>query len=197
MRIVYATPYHLLGTATHRPQFLFLLLSLSSVTALRFSFWIANNAPFSQRRKIALLEMNSTVERLEFVLRRLRNLTARECPISCRRCSIGMTTSGQIFTVEGAEGTTSTYVNEHGSIHQVMTVRSVDETFIAFQGRASIENTYFPGYCWLIAYCTNCGSHLGWKFQKVDGSPNKANRPSTFWGFMSSSVSTIHNFVEV
>jgi cereblon len=134
--------------------------------------------------------MNSTVERLENVLRGLRKLTGRERPVVCVNCNARLTTSGQVFTVEGAEGTTSTYVNDHGAIHQIMTLREVDENKIGFQGRASVENTYFPGYCWRISYCRICYSHLGWKFQKLDESPNKTNRPSTFWGFMSSSVKT-------
>ena len=134
--------------------------------------------------------MHSTVERLEDVLKGLRKLTTRERSVVCLQCSTKLTTSGQIFTVEGAEGATSTYVNDHGAIHQIMTLRQVNETKIGFQGRASIENTYFPGYCWLISYCRNCYSHLGWKFQKVDDSPNRTNRPESFWGFMSSNVKT-------
>ena len=159
-------------------------------TAIRFSFWIANNAPFSQNHKIKLLQMHSTVERLEDVLKGLCKLTNRERSVVCLQCSTRLTTSGQIFAVEGAEGATSTYVNDHGAIHQIMTLRQVDETKIGFQGRASIENTYFPGYCWLISYCRNCYSHLGWKFQKVDDSPDKTDRPESFWGFMSSNVKT-------
>jgi hypothetical protein len=26
------------------------------------------------------------------------------------------------------------------------------------------EDSWFPGYCWTIAYCAACYAHLGWKF---------------------------------
>ena len=29
-----------------------------------------------------------------------------------------------------------------------------------------VEDSWFPGYCWTIAYCASCYAHLGWKFTR-------------------------------
>ena len=63
--------------------------------------------------------------------------------------------------------------------------------------------SYFPGYSWTITYCSRCASLLGWKFRKVNPKSSRSSsgtasenqqhpdRPSEFFGFMSSSIVTI------
>lgn len=36
---------------------------------------------------------------------------------------------------------------------------------------------FFGRYAWTVAYCDNCGSHLGWKF-----TTKKKLEPKKFWG---------------
>jgi len=165
---------------------------------------MANNAPFSENERLKLLKMNSVLERLLFIWKAVKKLTDTNINghsfIVCNICDTPFTTVSDVFTVDGAEGITSTYVNHSGFIHQITTLRNVDTKKIMFQGLQCTENSYFPSYSWLITCCRRCGSLLGWKFQKVlelDDSKNSAKnrldrdtpeRPSTFYGFMASNV---------
>jgi len=158
----------------------------------KFSFWMANNAPFTEAERLSLLKMNSTLERLVFINKAVQKLTAEPDFICCSLCRSRFTSVTNVFTVGGAEGSTSTYVNDHGYIHQITTLRSVNTRRIAFEGRPCTHNSYFPGYSWQITRCRRCASLLGWKFEKV-GKRNRTNldatdRPDTFFGFMSSNV---------
>ena len=154
-----------------------------------------------------LLKMNSVLERLLFIWKNVRRWTAENAQthICCDLCETSFTAVSDIFTVGGAEGTTSTYVNGQGFIHQITTLRNVDENKLLFQGAPSTENSYFPGYSWWITICRRCGSLLGWKFQKVGnleidgdiddddshiGDRDTPERPPYFYGFMSSNVKT-------
>ncbi|OEU07510.1 hypothetical protein FRACYDRAFT_250931 [Fragilariopsis cylindrus CCMP1102] len=173
----------------------------NNLEPIRFSYWMANNAPFSENERLKLLRMNSVLERLLFIWKAIKKLTETNTNgysfITCNICEIPFTTVSDVFTVCGAEGTTSTYVNRSGFIHQITTLRNVDTHKISFQGNPSTENSYFPGYSWRITCCRRCGSLLGWKFQKIDDTKTNdrircdkdtLERPSTFYGFMTSNV---------
>jgi len=168
---------------------------------MAFSYWIANNAPFSEEDRIKLLKMDSVLERLLFVWEAVKRLTANssESRVCCLPCRTYLSDVSEIFVVGGAEATTSAYVNGHGFIHQITTLREVDEDQLNFRDRPSTENSYFPGYSWHITSCKRCGSQLGWKFRKVvddecdeDGSEwidrDTLGRPPYFYGFMTANV---------
>ena len=180
---------------------------------------MANNAPFSEGERLKLLKMDSVLERLLYIWKSVEKLTAPRTTsrICCGLCGIALADTAQIFVVGGAEGTTSAYVNGHGFIHQITTLRRVlhEPTHLSFRDLPSTENSYFPGYSWWITCCNRCGSMLGWKFQKVDtdpdgdttdatdddsedGRPRRApvdpdtpERPPYFYGFMASNVKII------
>jgi len=180
---------------------------------------MANNAPFSEGERLKLLKMDSVLERLLYIWKSVERLTSQTTlsKICCGRCGVALADISQIFVVGGAEGTTSAYVNGHGFIHQITTLRKViHENRISFRDSPSTENSYFPGYSWWITCCSRCGSMLGWKFQKVslsshenedsegDDDTNVNNsakkrvndkdtliRPPYFYGFMASNVKVI------
>lgn len=171
---------------------------------------MANNAPFSESEKLKLLKMDSVLERLLFIWKAVQKLTTTQSEVCCGLCGSPLASVAQIFCVGGAEGTTSAYVNGHGFIHQITTLRDILEpNAVSFRESPSTENSYFPGYSWWITCCSFCGSMLGWKFQKVrsmktgkhsdenegDSSSKKSlidkdtpERPPYFYGFMSSNV---------
>ena len=130
---------------------------------------MANNAPFSEREKLKLLKMDSVLERLLFVWKAIEKLTSTQSELCCGLCGKPLAFVSEIFCVGGAEGTTAAYVNGHGFIHQITTLRNVlnDNNVVSFRDFPSTENSYFPGYSWWITCCSVCGSMLGWKFQKV------------------------------
>jgi Yippee zinc-binding/DNA-binding /Mis18, centromere assembly len=107
-----------------------------------------------------------------------------------------------MFTLEGAEGTTGHYVNEHGVIHQTITLREVNEGSVHFDSEAHVQDSWFPGYSWTIMSCAACAHHLGWKFCAVEGTPSNASldcptnvssahalrRPKVFYGISAANV---------
>lgn len=161
----------------------------------KFSFWMASNMPLSVEEKLVLLQVPSTVERLKLLQNHLGRYTKATCYVCCKVCRIALSTVNRVFTVGGAEGTTGNFVNEHGFIHQVVTLRQIDEQEVVCIGPASTENSYFSGYSWTVTYCQRCGTLLGWKFHWVGGAGRarraaEKNRPDSFFGFMSSSLMT-------
>ena len=155
----------------------------------KFSFWCASNLPLSESDRLALLETSSTYERLLLVDQHVEDLSSGNRAIVCARCDQSLSTVKSVFTVQGAEGTTSAYVNDHGYIHQITTLRLVDVHSIVLEGVPHTENSYFPGYSWTVCYCRSCLSLLGWMFRRVHHNiPLSNDRPKTFFGFQSSSV---------
>jgi ATP-dependent protease La (LON) substrate-binding domain/Yippee zinc-binding/DNA-binding /Mis18, centromere assembly len=134
-----------------------------------FSFWMAAQMPLGIDDKYHLLQLQTTVERLLKLRDHLNVCTSHPTAICCKSCHIPLSTVDSVFTVGGAEGTTGNYVNELGFIHQVVTLRRVDDEHrkLYCSGAASTANSYFPGYSWTITYCARCGSLLGWKFNWV------------------------------
>ena len=115
-----------------------------SDSAIRFSYWMANNAPFSIEERLELLKMHSVLERLLFIWEAVKRLTRNNGRsfVCCNRCDTQFTTVSDVFTVGGADGNTATYVNGQGYIHQITTLRNVDTQKIVFQGYPSTENRY-------------------------------------------------------
>lgn len=169
-----------------------------------FSYWMAANLPLEQEQKLQLLEMMSTIERLRFI--RLILEESVDPAIHCKNCMTPFSSARHVFTVDGAEGTTGNYVNEHGIVHQTITVRTVDEDEVWFQGGPEARDSWFPGWTWTIMACSVCGHHLGWKFNRLPpagsqvrnrrrlragtASTETLNRPDEFFGLSAANVST-------
>lgn len=80
-------------------------------------------------------------------------------------------------------------VNEHGVIHQTITVKHVEDHSITYYGGEETRDSWFPGYSWTIAYCRICTEHLGWKFKLVNRRFD-TTRLGIFWGLSGSCVTT-------
>jgi cereblon len=170
---------------------------ISWYTATRFSFWMSNNTPLTEAERLELLKMHSTLERLRFLWKTIQRLTSGPRHICCAFCKVRLCEVTNVFTVVGAEGATSTYVNDLGYVHQITTLRTVNTRKISFEGSPSTHNSYFPGYSWHITRCRRCASLLGWKFDKVGRNASRneeetssPDRPDVFFGFMSSNLVT-------
>ena len=46
------------------------------------------------------------------------------------------------------------------------------------QSPAIREDTWFPGYAWVIQSCAGCGGHLGWRYE------GPGLEPPRFWGLI-------------
>ena len=58
------------------------------------------------------------------------------------------------------EGIGSVYVNAHGYVHDMITLRNVQNLGPMGLDGPQTENSWFPGYAWTIMYCNTCRSHL-------------------------------------
>ena len=88
----------------------------------------------------------------------------REHSIICRLCKYTITSHDNSTIINGKH--THTYKNPDGYIYtlgcftQAKGCKNV--------GEPTDEFTWFPGFCWLYAICSNCSSHLGWYYQSGD-----------------------------
>lgn len=150
-----------------------------------FANWIASNMPLSQNDRLDLLEIICTVQQLRYILQKLEE-KKQEAILRCKHCGAVISHMRHVFSVGGSEGITGAYVNEHGVVHQTMTIRKVDSHSVVCIGRPERKDSWFPGYSWTIAYCSVCSDHLGWKFRRVGKSDeDDPDRPRAFWGFSS------------
>ena len=82
-------------------------------------------------------------------------------------------------------------MNEHGCIHQTITVKEVVDQSTFCIGAPETKDSWFPGYSWTIACCQFCSNHLGWKFLLVRNSRiDDGNNRQIFWGLSGSNVTT-------
>mmetsp|Transcript_14121 Transcript_14121/g.20604 ORF Transcript_14121/g.20604 Transcript_14121/m.20604 type:complete len:741 (+) Transcript_14121:148-2370(+) len=147
-----------------------------------FSYRMAINLPtlFSEEEKFALLETSCVITRLRLILKKIKEENAREHrrSICCKNCGQIISYLGDMFTVRGADGTAGAYVNEHGIIHQTITLRNVIHQNVRLYGTPQTKDSWFPGYSWTIANCSLCHNHLGWKFLPVHPHPKPNTSPN-------------------
>jgi len=67
--------------------------------------------------------------------------------------------------VDGAHA--HTFANPEGIVFEIGCYR--DAWGCGYLGPLSPEFTWFAGYVWRIAVCSNCLVHLGWRFSSPDG----------------------------
>ncbi len=81
----------------------------------------------------------------------------------------------------GSSGEAQTFLNPHGFLHEVVTVRWTQNLAVA--GPPTTEFTWYPGYAWETAWCGRCRAHVGWSFTAAS---NQA--PASFWALRRDSV---------
>ena len=125
-----------------------------------FSFWATANLPMGDEVKVKLLGLRSAIQRLRVIYHLLEKCSSLRC-VSCQ-AEISETSS--IFTMS-VRGPMGTFVNPHGWVHQMFTVKSSNGFDLI--GKRSEQDSWFPGYAWTIMQCSNCHHHLGWQFTSV------------------------------
>ncbi|XP_063282725.1 protein cereblon isoform X2 [Pelobates fuscus] len=143
-----------------------------------FSYRVAACLPIDDALRMQLLQIGNAIQRLRCELDIMSKCTS----LCCKHChDTEITTKNEIFSLSLC-GPMAAYVNPHGYVHETLTVyRAFNLTLV---GRASTENTWFPGFAWTIAQCSICGSHMGWKFSAV----RKDLSPQKFWGLTRSAL---------
>ncbi|KAK3860489.1 hypothetical protein Pcinc_029018 [Petrolisthes cinctipes] len=147
------------------------------------SHWAAINLPLDDSHRLALLGLNTPTQRLRYTL----SVLSKCKMLTCVQCSEVIGDTADIFSMS-VEGPQGTFVNPGGYVHEMMTLSKA--TSLSYYGRPSTEHSWFPGYAWTIATCSDCHSHIGWKFtatkrklkpQKFYGVTRKAVRAKLVW----------------
>ncbi|CAI2723719.1 unnamed protein product [Schistosoma spindalis] len=147
--------------------------------AVPFSYWLIQNLPMSGSLKSHILGIDHVVQRLRALLEVIRRSTA----CVCSSCDANIT-SNQYIICLAQEGSSQTYINPSGILHDIVTVSQVTPNSVNLIGEASAEYSWFPGYSWTIANCNSCYQHMGWLFKAL----NDQLRPRKFWGIRRQTV---------
>jgi cereblon len=106
------------------------------------------------------------------------------CFFICKRCRNKIAIYNDIFAMS-KDSVNANYCNPAGYIHETLTVTKTLDGAVRMVDRASVEFSWFPGYAWQIAICSNCQTHVGWRFIAV---VNKNLRPRVFFGLSCKSL---------
>ena len=84
--------------------------------------------------------------------------------IFCRLCGHRVTSDEERIAVDGSH--THAIFNPAGILFEVGCFRLAPGCLAS--GEASGQFTWFAGYLWRTALCSQCACHLGWRFEKPD-----------------------------
>ncbi|CAK9227707.1 unnamed protein product [Sphagnum troendelagicum] len=146
-------------------------------TPTLLSYYIASNMPLQDATRQELLEVDGTVHRLRREIELLENMDQLRC-----KCCSAIIARRSDMLVMSSDGPISAYVNTHGYVHETLTLARARGLILA--GQPQTANSWFPGYAWILAECTACAEHMGWRFIAVA----KETRPKAFWGIRRSQL---------
>ncbi|KAG0596148.1 hypothetical protein M758_UG228700 [Ceratodon purpureus] len=141
------------------------------------SYYIASNMPLQDATRQELLEVDGTVYRLRREIELLESMDQ----LRCKSC-LDIKARRSDMLVMSADGPISAYVNAHGYVHETLTLQRASRLVLA--GQPQTANSWFPGYAWVLAECSACTEHMGWRFTAVA----KETRPKAFWGIRRSQL---------
>ncbi|XP_017886440.1 protein cereblon isoform X2 [Ceratina calcarata] len=136
------------------------------------SFWVAQNLVLDDNERIALLNYDCAISRLQ---REIKYLEEDKIFV-CSNCDSYIGRQSHMFPMS-KEGPQGTYCNSAGIIHETVTLYHAQGLTLS-GSPPSLEYTWFPGYAWTIAMCSHCYVHMGWKFTAVQNNL----KPKAFWG---------------
>jgi len=82
----------------------------------------------------------------------------------CRQCRVKLTEQDYLFCVAGNRSF-HTFKNPAGFEYNILTF-----TYCASYREISLpmeQDTWFPGYYWIVINCQECNTLLGWKYMAV------------------------------
>ena len=81
----------------------------------------------------------------------------------CKNCETPVAFEVDVIQIEDIPSDTA-QVNPHGFIHEVITVRHVQNTLL--YGNPVPADSWFPGFCWKYLLCKECMEFLGWSYSR-------------------------------
>jgi len=95
------------------------------------------------------------------VNRRLKEQQLEDRWLYCRICGTVIVHKSERILMLGAHN--HTFTNPSGMTFNIGCFGSV--VGCTHLGDETEQYTWFPGYAWLLALCSGCGIHLGWRFR--------------------------------
>lgn len=80
----------------------------------------------------------------------------------CTICGNQITKKNQKIVINSSHQ--HTFTNPHGIIYTIRCFSSAPGCLTI--GSPTLEYTWFSGYSWQVAICSNCKSHNGWKYSR-------------------------------
>ncbi len=97
----------------------------------------------------------------------------------CAACRNLITSLDDRISIQG--GQEHTFTNPHGYVFHIGCFRQTRGC--AHVGERMSAWSWFRGFTWRIAVCTNCGTHLGWLFEAPD---------DAFYGLILNRLTSVH-----
>lgn len=86
-------------------------------------------------------------------------------PILCRQCRHAVTTTAEIIEKHGSHA--HTFANPDGILFEIGCFRNAPGC--GYLGSPTEEWSWFKGFRWKIALCSQCLTHLGWMYVSGEG----------------------------
>lgn len=92
------------------------------------------------------------------------DMARRKASLCCARCLHPVTEHSAYLELAG--GHTHVFTNPGGITYELALYAHAN---CVIHGPATTEYTWFAGYAWQLALCSNCHEHLGWRYRKLGG----------------------------
>ena len=83
--------------------------------------------------------------------------------ILCRVCKNKISSLDEMVSIDGHHR--HTFTNPLGIVYEIGCFSAANGCMVL--GSPTLEHTWFPGFSWNFALCSQCFSHLGWYYQSA------------------------------
>ncbi len=106
---------------------------------------------------------------------RTRDEESTDGALRCRHCGLAIARQADLLHLDGSPSV-QVFTNPAGLAFEICTLS--DASHLREVSEPTSDYSWFRGYCWQIVVCVGCTSHLGWRFDAVDGDAS----PARFYG---------------
>ena len=93
----------------------------------------------------------------------------------CRVCGSRISDMRYLTSVDGGSPN-RVFRNPNGDLYEIITLSDCEG--LQNSSPLILEETWFPGYSWVVLHCSSCLTHLGWSWE------NPGRIPSLFFGLI-------------
>ena len=93
----------------------------------------------------------------------------------CKTCGKRISDMRYLTSVDGGSPN-RVFRNPNGDVYEIITLSDCEG--LQDTSPPILEETWFPGYPWVVLHCSSCLTHLGWRWE------NPGRIPSLFYGLI-------------